>query len=35
MLNRSVAFIVLVLLLSGCSSKEADRYYNKKDNFSV
>jgi hypothetical protein len=35
MSNRSIAFIVLVLILSGCSSKEADRYYNKKDDFSV
>jgi hypothetical protein len=35
MLSRSIAFIVLVLLLSGCSSKEADRYHNKKDDFSV
>jgi hypothetical protein len=33
--NRSIVLIVLVLLISGCSSKETGRYYNTKDDFSL
>jgi len=35
MLRLHSIIIVLFFLLSGCSSKEPDRYYNSKDNYSV
>jgi len=35
MLNKLLVILASVLLISGCSSKQADRYYNSKDNFSI